>query len=82
MYHAKQNRSVRERQIPYDFTRRWDLRTKKQMSIRERKEKQNKIKSERDVNCRRLLTIENKLRVAGGKGVGGWGNWMDIKEGM
>ena len=31
----------------------------------------------------RLLTIGNKLRVAGGELVGAWGNWvMGIKEGV
>ena len=28
MYSAKQNKSVRERQIPYDFTHVWNLRNK------------------------------------------------------
>jgi len=33
-------------------------------------------------NRKRLLTLGNKLKVAGGKGVGEWGNWMmGIKEG-
>ena len=27
-YYAKQNKSVRERQIPYDFTHMWNLRNK------------------------------------------------------
>ena len=27
-YYAKQSKSVRERQIPYDFTHMWDLRNK------------------------------------------------------
>ena len=40
------------------------------------------MKSERETNHKRLLIIGNKLRVAGGKGKGGWDNWvMDIKEG-
>ena len=36
-----------------------------------------------ETNHERLLTLRNKLRVAGGEvGVGGWGNWvMSIKEG-
>ena len=29
VYYAKQNKSVRERQIPYDFTHMWNLRGKK-----------------------------------------------------
>ena len=28
MYYAKQNKSIRERQIPYDFTHLWNLRNK------------------------------------------------------
>ena len=40
------------------------------------------MKSEREANHKRLLIIGNTLRVAGGKGIGGWGNWvMGIKEG-
>ena len=38
------------------------------------------MKSEKETNHKRVLTIGNKLRVAGGEG---WGNWvMDIGEGM
>ena len=39
-YYAKQNKSVRERQIPYDFTYIWNLRNK----IDEHKRKEGKIK--------------------------------------
>ena len=40
------------------------------------------MKSKRKTNHKRLLTIGNKLRVAGGVGVGVWGSWvMGIKEG-
>ena len=40
-------------------------------------------KSSKRENKMRLLTIGNKLRVAGEVGEGGWGNWvMGIKEGM
>ena len=28
MYYAKQNKLIRERQIPYDFTHMWNLRNK------------------------------------------------------
>ena len=28
MYYAKRNKSIRERQVPYDFTHMWDLRNK------------------------------------------------------
>jgi len=27
-YNAKQNKSIRERQIPYDFTQMWNVRNK------------------------------------------------------
>ena len=43
------------------------------MNIGEGKEK-NEIKTERKGNHKRLLTIGNKLRVAGGRWVGGEGN--------
>ena len=34
------------------------------------------------MNLKRLLTLGNKLRVAGGRCVRRWGNWvMGIKEG-
>ena len=36
----------------------------------------------RKTNHKRLLTIENKLRVDGGRWMGGWARWvMGIKEG-
>ena len=38
VYYAKLNKSIRERQIPYDFTYMWNLRNK-QMSIEKRREK-------------------------------------------
>ena len=44
--------------------------------------KQVKTKSEREAKHKRLLTIGNKLRVAGGERVVRWGNWvMDSKKG-
>ena len=53
----------------------------KQMNIREGKEK-NKRKTYRETNHKRLLTLRNKLRVAGGVIGGGWNNWvMGIKDG-
>jgi len=40
------------------------------------------MKIERETNHKRLITLGNKLRVAGGEVVGGWDNWvMDMKEG-
>ena len=37
------------------------------------KRRKNKTKSERETNHKRLLSIGNKLRVAGGEGSGGIG---------
>ena len=40
------------------------------------------MKTEREASRKRLLTVGNKLRVAGGEVWGGWDNWvMGIKEG-
>ena len=61
-YNARQNKSVRERQIPYDFAHMWNLRNK--IDIREGR------KRERETNHERLLKIENKLRVNGESWVG------------
>ena len=44
------------------------------MNRGEGKEKENKTKTERETNHERLLTLGNKLRVAGGEVGGGWGN--------
>ena len=58
-HNAKRNKSVRERQIPYDLIHMWNLRNKT-----------NEQRGERETN--RLFTIQNKLRATGvGKG-GGW----------
>ena len=65
VYYAKQNKSVRERQIPYDFTHIWNLRN----NTDEHREKGKK----RETNYKGLLTIENKLRVGGGEVGGGMG---------
>ena len=60
-YNGKRNKLVRERQIPYDFTRMWELRNKtKRERERERDEPRNK-----------LLTLENKLVVSRGEVDGG-----------
>ena len=56
MYYAKQNKSVRGRQI-YDFTHMCNLRNKTD-GHRGMEKQRGKHK--------RLLTIENKLKVAGG----------------
>ena len=44
----------------------WNLRTKTD-DLWEGKEKQSRIKIERKRNHKRHLTMQNKLRVAGGK---------------
>ena len=60
-YYTKQNKSVRERQIPYDFTHMWNLGTK-----------ENWTKKKRDKKNRRL-TIENKPMIPRGQVGGGMG---------
>ena len=64
MYYAKQNKSIRERQIPYDITHMWNLRNKtdEHMGVGGR--------GERETNHKRLLTIEDKLSGDGGRWVG------------
>ena len=37
------------------------------------------MKSKREVNHKRLLIIGNKVRVTGGVGMGGWGNWVIVR---
>ena len=59
-YNAKQNKSVRGRQISYDFTHMCNLRNK----INEQGKKRYKPKI-------RLLTVENKLMVTRVE-KGGW----------
>ena len=65
-YYAKQNKSVRERQLSYDFTHMWSLSSKTE-DLAEGREKYSKMKSEKETNHKRLLTIGNKLRVTGGE---------------
>ena len=49
---------------------------------RVKERKLNGKSSERETNHERLLTIGNKLRVAGGEVAGRWGKWvMGIEEG-
>ena len=54
--------SVRERQTSYDFTHMWNLRNKTDEHMVGGKREGN--------NHERLLKIENKLRVDGGRRVG------------
>ena len=51
MYYAKCNKSVRERQIPYDFTHMWNLRNNTDKQRREGK----MIRTERKANHKRLF---------------------------
>ena len=69
-YTAKQNKSVRERQIPYDLIHMWNLRNK----TKEQREK------ERDKPRNRLSTTENKLMVTRGR-VGWWRVMGEIGDG-
>ena len=61
MYYAKRNKSISERQI-YDFTHVGFSKTDEYMGRGEREK--------REVNHKRLLMIENKLRVGGGRWMG------------
>lgn len=63
MDYAKGNKSIKERQTPYDFIHTWNLRAKtgKHMGRRGGKE-------ERETNHERLLSTQSKLRVIEGSG--------------
>ena len=64
--YAKWNKSVRERQTPYDFIHRWNLRNKTNEQRKKRQTKKN-----------RHLTIENKWLPEGGR----WCCMGEIGEG-
>ena len=70
--------SLREREKSYDFThmRTWRDKTD------EHKEREIKIIwKRRGTKHKRLINMENKLRVARGVVGGGWAKWVrDIKE--
>ena len=61
--YAKQNKSIRERQILYDLTHMWNLRNK----ITEQRE-EKKRERVRNKPRNRLVTIENKLMVIRAEG--------------
>ena len=63
-YYAEQNKSMRERQL-YGFTHMWNIRNSEE-DHRAREGKLNGKSSEKEKNHERLLTLGNKLRVAGG----------------
>ena len=69
-YTAKWNKSVRERQTPYDFTQMWNLRNKTN-------EQKGKKEREREKPRNRPLTVENKLMVTRGEVGGGTGEIGD-----
>ena len=56
-YHAKQNKSARKSQEPYDFTHKWDIKLK---ATKEQTRKQTKT-----------MDTDNSMVVTRGKQVGG-----------
>ena len=46
-YYAKQNKSVKERQMPYDFTHMWNLRNK---TNKQRREKRREASQKQTLN--------------------------------
>ena len=62
-YANKQNKSIRERQIPYYFTHMGNLRNETEGHMGSRVGGREK----RETNHKRLFTIEDKLRVDGGR---------------
>ena len=66
VYYAKRNKSEKDKY--HDFTHMWNLRNKTN-EHRGKKERQTE---------NRLLTVENKLNIAGGVmgGGGGWPKWV------
>ena len=60
-YYAKLNKSVQERQMPYDLTRMWNLRKKTNEHMGRGKRKR------REKQAIRLFMIENQLKANGGK---------------
>ena len=70
--YAKWNKPYRERQIPYVFTLMWILRN----LTEDHRGGEGKKKRGREPNHKRLLKIENKLKVDGG-----WeGGWWALKR--
>ena len=64
-YYAKQNKSVRERQISYDFTHMWNLSN----LTDDHRGRVGEIrqKPERETDHKRFSNTENKLRVDEGR---------------
>ena len=76
-YYAKRNKSVRERQLSYDLSDMKNWRGRVGIVGGRGEMKQDGIRKE--TNHKRLQNSQNKLRVAGGWGMGiGWlvyGHW-------
>ena len=71
-YNARQNKSIRERQIPYDLTHMWNLRN--------RTNEQRKRERERETK-KQTLNYREQTWLPEGRWVGGWVKWvMGIKE--
>ena len=64
-YYAELNKPIRERQLSYCFTHMQNTRIVQRTITEEGKTEREKIR-ERKKNHKRLLTLENKLRVAEG----------------
>ena len=77
MYYAKRNKSIRERQISYDFTRMWNLRNKTD-------EHMGRVgREEKETSHKRCLTTENKLRGDRGRSVGdGLNGWWVLRRAL
>ena len=78
VYYAKQNKSVWERQIPYDFTHLWNLRNKTDEHWR----RERKIKEDENRGKRQTIrdSLGNKLRFAVGGGLGGVIGWQALRR--
>ena len=61
VYYAKQNKSLRERQMPYNFTHMWNLRNNTD-EHREGKEKQRGQQTIRDLLKKKVYLLWEKLR--------------------
>ena len=63
------NKSSRERQLSYGFTHLWNIRNSREIG-RRRKGIMKVGGTEGEMNHERLWTLENKLRILEGGGVG------------
>ena len=73
VYRAKGNKSLRERQIPYDFTHMWNLRNKTDERVGGKEREANHKKQ--------TLNYREQTGLLEGGWVGGWAKWgMGIEE--